>query len=119
MVRYGPIPSSDQWDGECGPPGQEDGAVSFNNEEPMFDETIFNIQIHCSFNENDDENPKQKCHNWKQAQDSNGGVGGIFMYWSCLNPCITINFHIACDHHGELVNHLRVELIRELSNKGK
>eukprot|EP00063_Salmo_salar_P035842 XP_014010677.1 PREDICTED: sialoadhesin-like [Salmo salar] len=35
MVRYGPIPNSDQWEDEHRPPGQEDGSVSFNHEEPI------------------------------------------------------------------------------------
>ena len=70
MVRYGPIPSSDQWDDEYRPPGLGDGSVSFNHEEPMLDETIFNVQTDCSFHENYDENPDKKGHNWMQAQDS-------------------------------------------------
>lgn len=43
MVRYGPIPSSGQWDDEYRPPGLEDVSVSFNYEEPMLDETIFDL----------------------------------------------------------------------------
>ena len=43
MVRYGPIPSSDQWDEEYRLPGLGEGSVSFNYEEPMFDETIFDV----------------------------------------------------------------------------
>uniref|UniRef100_A0AAZ3P633 Uncharacterized protein n=1 Tax=Oncorhynchus tshawytscha TaxID=74940 RepID=A0AAZ3P633_ONCTS len=43
MVRYGPIPSSDQWDDEYRSQGLGDGSVSFNHKEPMLDETIFNV----------------------------------------------------------------------------
>lgn len=41
MVRYGPIPSSDQWDDKYLPPSLVED--SFNYEEPMLDETIFNV----------------------------------------------------------------------------
>ena len=43
MVRYGPIPSSGQWDDEYRPPGLGDGSVSFNYEEAMLDETVFDV----------------------------------------------------------------------------
>jgi hypothetical protein len=43
MVRYGTIPSSDQWDDEYRLPGLGDCSVSFNYEEPMLDETAFNV----------------------------------------------------------------------------
>lgn len=41
MVRYGPIPSSDQWDNKC----MQRSLVedSFNYKEPTFDETIFHV----------------------------------------------------------------------------
>ena len=43
MMRYGPIPSSDQWDDNFMPPGLVDGSVSFNHKEPMLYDTIFNV----------------------------------------------------------------------------
>uniref|UniRef100_A0AAZ3QN20 Uncharacterized protein n=1 Tax=Oncorhynchus tshawytscha TaxID=74940 RepID=A0AAZ3QN20_ONCTS len=43
MVRYGPMPSSDQWNDEYIPPDLVDGPGSFTYEEPMLDETIFNV----------------------------------------------------------------------------
>jgi hypothetical protein len=43
MVRYRLIPSSDQWDDKYIPPNLVDGSDSFNHEETMLDETIFNV----------------------------------------------------------------------------
>ena len=43
MVRYGPIPSSGQWDDEYMPPNLVDDSGSFTYEEPMLVETIFNV----------------------------------------------------------------------------
>uniref|UniRef100_A0A4W5LNN4 Uncharacterized protein n=1 Tax=Hucho hucho TaxID=62062 RepID=A0A4W5LNN4_9TELE len=43
MVGYGPIPSSDQGNDEYMPHDPLDGSSSFTHEEPMFDETIFNV----------------------------------------------------------------------------
>ena len=44
------------------PPNLVDATDSFNHEEPMLDETIFNVQTDCLFNEDYNENPKKKSY---------------------------------------------------------